>query len=103
MDELQKEYLLELIKNDQPIPADMKEVLFPTTKEEYELVYAGKMRKEDILSNEDGTFPLPLQVERVFNGDKFEAFEDDWKNLLVFGDNLQIESVYWCKLRNDLF
>lgn len=95
MDELQKEYLLELIKNDQPIPADMKEVLFPTTKEEYELVYAGKMRKEDILSNEDGTFPLPLQVERVFNGDKFEAFEDDWKNLLVFGDNLQfLKTIY---------
>lgn len=44
-----------------PIPEDMKYVLFPTLKEEYELVYAGKMRKEDLLANEDGTFPLPLQ------------------------------------------
>lgn len=95
MDESQKEYLLELIKNNKPIPEDMKYVLFPTLKEEYELVYAGKMRKEDILSNEDGTFPLPLQIDRVFNGDKYEAFDDNWKNLIVFGDNLQfLKTIY---------
>ena len=34
---------INLIKNDQPIPEDMKYDLFPTLQEEYELSYAGKM------------------------------------------------------------
>lgn len=89
LDNKQKEYIIELIKNDQQIPEDMKYDLFPTLQEEYELSYAGKMRKEDLLANEDGTFPIPLQVDRVFNGIKHEGFDDEWKNMIVFGDNLQ--------------
>ena len=53
------------------------------------------MRKEDLLANEDGVFPVPLQVEKVFNGDEYEAFDDDWKNMIVFGDNLQfLKTIY---------
>ena len=85
-----KEYIINLIKNDQPIPEDMKYDLFPTLQEEYELSYAGKMRKEDLLADQDGTFAVPLQVERVFNGDNYESFEDGWSNMIVFGDNLQL-------------
>lgn len=86
----QKQYIIDLIKNDKQIPIDMKYDLFPTLQEEYELTYAGKMRKEDILANEDGTFPVPIQVERIFNGDNFQTYEDGWKNMIVFGDNLQL-------------
>jgi site-specific DNA-methyltransferase (adenine-specific)/adenine-specific DNA-methyltransferase len=89
------EFLVNLIQNGDEIPFDYKYKLFPTKQKEYELAYAGKMRKEDILANEDGVFPVPLQVEKVFNGNEYEAFEDGWKNMIVFGDNLQfLKTVY---------
>ena len=87
--EVDKQYLVNLIKNGEQIPEDYKYLLFPNLQEEYELTYAGKMRKEDILSGEDGTLPVPLQLERVFNDNEHPAFEDGWKNMIVFGDNLQ--------------
>ena len=91
----QKNYIIKLIQEGKELPEDFKYLLFPTKQKEYELVYAGKMRKEDILANEDGVFPVPLQVEKVFNGDEHEAFEDDWKNMIVFGDNLQfLKTIY---------
>ncbi len=91
----EKEYLIELLKSGENIPEDFKYKLFPTTQKEYELAYAGKMRKEDVLANEDGVFPVPLQVEKVFNGDEYKAFDDGWKNLMVFGDNLQfLKTIY---------
>lgn len=76
-----------------------------TKQKEYELVYAGKMRKEDVLANEDGVFPVPLQVEKVFNGEEYPPFNSplnkggqkggDWRNMVVFGDNLQfLKTVY---------
>ncbi|MBE9593211.1 MAG: hypothetical protein IMF19_06995, partial [Proteobacteria bacterium] len=48
---------------------------------EYELVYAGKEREEDILAD---TMAVPLQPIKTFgkNG-------DGWTNKLIFGDNLQ--------------
>lgn len=84
-----KQYLINLIEAGEQIPDDYKYLLFPNLQEEYELTYAGKMRKEDILAGEDGTLPVPLQLERVFNGTEHPAFEDGWKNMIVFGDNLQ--------------
>lgn len=91
----EKDYLIKLIQDGNEIPEDFKYMLFPTTHKEYELAYAGKMRKEDILANEDGSFPVPLQVEKVFNGNEHEAFEDDWRNMIVFGDNLQfLKTIY---------
>ncbi len=93
--ENQKKYLIELIEKGQSIPEDFRYMLFPTEHEEYELAYAGKMRKEDLLANEDGTFPIPLQVEKIFNGKKYEKFEDNWKNMIVYGDNLQfLKTIY---------
>lgn len=87
--DIDKQYLIGLIKDGENIPEDYKYLLFPNLQEEYELTYAGKMRKEDVLAGVDGTFPVPLQVERVFNGDEHPAFEDGWRNMIVFGDNLQ--------------
>lgn len=91
----QKDYIIKLLQEGKELPEDFKYLLFPTKQKEYELAYAGKMRKEDILANEDGVFPVPLQVEKVFNGNEYEAFDDYWKNMIVFGDNLQfLKTVY---------
>ena len=89
LNEIEKKYLIKLIESGEQIPEDYKYMLFPNLQEEYELTYAGKMRREDVLAGEDGTLPVPLQVERVFNGDEHPAFEDGWRNMIVFGDNLQ--------------
>jgi len=88
------EDLIERLKKGENIPEDYKYKLFPTKQKEYELVYAGKMRKEDVLANEDGVFPVPLQIEKVFNG-KREVWEDGWQNIIAFGDNLQfLKTIY---------
>lgn len=93
--DIEKQYLINLIETGEQIPEDYKYILFPTLQEEYELSYSGKMRKEDILAGEDGTVPVPLQVERIFNGNEHPAFEDGWRNMIVFGDNLQfLKTLY---------
>lgn len=89
-----REFLMECLANGSTIPEDFREKLFPTTHKEYELRYAGKMRKEDILADQDGTFAVPLQIEKIYNGER-EKFKDDWRNMLVFGDNLQfLKTLY---------
>lgn len=89
LNEYDIQFLIETLQKGKPIPEDYKYKLFPVKQKEYELIYAGKMRKEDILANEDGVFPVPLQVEKVFNGDEYPAGDKDWRNMIVFGDNLQ--------------
>lgn len=90
----EKDYLIERLQKGEPLPEDFKYKLFPTTQKEYELVYAGKMRKEDILADEDGVTAAPLQIERIYNGDR-ECYPDGWKNMIVFGDNLQfLKTIY---------
>ena len=90
----EREFLMECLANGSTIPDDFREKLFPTTHKEYELRYAGKMRKEDLLADQDGTFAVPLQVEKIYNGVR-EKFNDDWRNMLVFGDNLQfLKTIY---------
>jgi len=86
--------LIERLEKGESIPEDYKYKLFPTEQKEYELVYGGKMRKEDILANEDGVFPVPLQIEKTFNG-KRKQWDDGWRNMIVFGDNLQfLKTIY---------
>ncbi len=88
------EDLIDRLKNGETLPDDYKYKLFPIKQKEYELVYGGKMRREDILANEDGVFPVPLQVEKIFNG-KREQWKDGWKNIVAFGDNLQfLKTIY---------
>lgn len=86
--------LINRLQEGQQIPEDYKYKLFPTTHKEYEIVYGGKMRKEDVLANEDGVFPVPLQIEKAFNKAD-ERNESDWNNMLVYGDNLQfLKTIY---------
>ncbi len=95
LSKVEKDYLINLIDNGQTIPEDFKYKLFPVEHKEYELAYAGKMRKEDLLANDDGSFPVPLQIEKIFNGKEHPAYEDGWQNMIVFGDNLQfLKTIY---------
>jgi len=90
----QKKYIIKLIEEGKELPEEFKYLLFPTKQKEYELVYTGKIRKEDLLANEDGVFPVPLQVDKIFNGER-ESWDDGWKNMIIFGDNLQfLKTVY---------
>lgn len=77
-----REQIIELLEKGEDLPLDYKHILFPPEKKEYELVYAGKEREEDILAD---TMAVPLQPIKTFgkNG-------DDWTNKLIFGDNLQV-------------
>lgn len=86
--EQERQFILNALQNGEQIPYDFKYKLFPTRQKEYELSYAGKMRKQDVLRGEDGILPVPLQIEKNFNGER-ESFDDGWKNMIVFGDNLQ--------------
>lgn len=88
------EDLIERLQKGESIPDDYKYKLFPIKQKEYELAYGGKMRREDILANEDGVFPVPLQVEKIFNGHR-EQWEYGWRNIIAFGDNLQfLKTIY---------
>jgi len=77
-----RDRIIELLEKGEDLPLDYKHVLFLPEKKEYELVYAGKEREEDILAE---TMAVPLQPIKTFgkNG-------DDWTNKLIFGDNLQV-------------
>lgn len=95
LNQLEKEFIIELLAQGKELPEDFKYKLFPTLQKEYELAYAWKMRKEDLFANEDWAFPVPLQIEKIFNGEEHKWFEDGWKNMIVFGDNLQfLKTVY---------
>ena len=74
--------LLEVYQSSAEIQNEQNGLLIP---KEYELTYAGKGRKEEILST---TKAAPLQKVRTFNnGNKYD---DDWENKLILGDNLKI-------------
>jgi site-specific DNA-methyltransferase (adenine-specific)/adenine-specific DNA-methyltransferase len=80
MKKLSKEEKEQIIKR-----IEREEALLIDAKKEYELVYAGKEREEDILAE---TIRVPLQPVKTFcNGQKTE---NGWTNKLIFGDNLQV-------------
>ncbi|MBN4049005.1 site-specific DNA-methyltransferase [archaeon AH-315-M20] len=93
MDKNIKKEIIGCLQNDKSIPAEYEEVLFPTTKKEYELKYAGKERKEVILND---TMSVPFQPVKYFG----KAKEGDWANMLIFGDNLQALK-HLLKLKNE--
>jgi len=74
--------LIRLLEQGEEISPEWARILFPPEKREYELVYHGKEREEDVIAD---TLAVPLQPVRTFgkNG-------DDWHNMLIFGDNLQV-------------
>ncbi|MFA5043385.1 MAG: hypothetical protein WC381_10915 [Kiritimatiellia bacterium] len=93
----QRQELVRLLEKGEELSPEWARILFPPEKREYELVYQGKDREEDIIAD---TLAVPLQPVRTFgrNG-------ADWRNMLIFGDNLQamktlLEMKREGKLRN---
>lgn len=89
------EKIISLLEKGKLLPEHYKEALISDlkklkisllfdTKKEYELIYAGKEREEDILAD---TMAVPLQKVKTFlNGKNGNG----WANMLIFGDNLQV-------------
>lgn len=80
--EYQINTIVELLKEGKPLPEEYRWLLFEG-KQETELIYAGKAREVDVLAE---TMAVPLQKAKVFG----EASDDQWHNMLIFGDNLQV-------------
>jgi site-specific DNA-methyltransferase (adenine-specific)/adenine-specific DNA-methyltransferase len=80
--------IIKCLEAGEDIPEDYKYKLFPVKQKEYELVYGGKMRREDILAHADDVRPVPLQVEKIFNSQGKQR-KDVWRNIIVYGDNSQ--------------
>jgi hypothetical protein len=80
--------VIETLRRGEELPAEWARELFPPEKREYELVYHGKEREEDILAD---TMAVPLQPASTFggNGDPSIGSGQEWRNMLIFGDNLQ--------------
>ncbi len=80
-----------MLQAGEEISPEWARVLFPPEKREYELVYHGKEREEDIIAD---TLAVPLQPVRTFgrNGrhGSSAGSGQTWQNMLIFGDNLQV-------------
>lgn len=78
----QREEAVRLLQQGEDLSPEWARILFPPEKREYELVYHGKGREEDIIAD---TLAVPLQAVRTFGTNGV-----DWHNKLIFGDNLQV-------------
>lgn len=82
MNDEQRQEIIRLLEQGEKLSPEWARILFPPEKREYELVYHGKEREEDIIAN---TLAVPLQKVRTFGNNG-----DGWQNKLIFGDNLQV-------------
>src|SRR5579885_1867956 len=87
-----RQLVIDTLRRGEDLPAEWARELFPPEKREYELVYYGKEREEDILAE---TMAVPLQPARTFTNSNPDLqdlllYGPDWQNMLIFGDNLQI-------------
>lgn len=91
----QRQRIIEILLSGNEVAPEWSRILFPPEKREYELVYHGKEREEDIVAN---TLAVPLQPVRTFNKNGVE-----WHNKLIFGDNLQaMKTLLEMKRRGEL-
>lgn len=79
----QRKELFALLEAGVTLPAEWRQLLFPLSKKECELVYDGKTPETTILSD---TLALPLQPIRAFGRGENES----WHNRLILGNNLQV-------------
>jgi len=92
MNDEHRQMVIDTLRRGEDLPSEWARILFPPEKREYELVYHGKEREEDILAN---TMAVPLQPVSTFGGN-----EADWNNKLIFGDNLQVMKTL-VKMKDD--
>jgi len=79
----ERQEIIRRLEAGEELSPEWARVLFPPEKREYELVYHGKQREEDVLAD---TLAVPLQAVRTFGKNGGGA----WHNMLIFGDNLQV-------------
>ncbi|MGD0904993.1 MAG: site-specific DNA-methyltransferase, partial [Terracidiphilus sp.] len=77
----QRHEIISRLQHGEELSSDWARIIFPPEKREYELIYYGKERDEDVVAN---TMAVPLQKVRTFGKNGI-----GWHNMLVFGDNLQ--------------
>lgn len=82
LSEEQIEQIADTLRAGRPLPPYLFPHLFERPKE-YELSYAGKARRADVLAE---TLAVPLQAVKRFGGNG----PADWTNLLILGDNIQV-------------
>jgi DNA modification methylase len=82
MNDEQRQEVVRRLQQGEELSPEWARILFPPEKREYELVYHGKEREEDVIAN---TLAVPLQKVRMFGNNG-----DGWHNMLIFGDNLQV-------------
>lgn len=91
----QRQRLAEILMSGEEVSPEWARILFPPEKREYELVYHGKEREEDIVAS---ALAVPLQPVRTFSKNGIE-----WQNKLIFGDNVQVmKTLLDMKRRGDL-
>ena len=78
----QIEFIVQRLKERKPLPEEFKWLLFEG-KQEAELGYFEKERDIDIITE---TIAVPLQRVKSFG----EIKENEWHNMIIFGDNLQV-------------
>jgi len=78
----QRQEIVRLLEQGEELSPEWARIIFPPEKREYELVYHGKETEGDVLAN---TLAVPLQPVRTFGNNG-----EDWHNMLIFGDNLQV-------------
>jgi len=78
----QEKKIIKRIQTGKSLPDDYRFLIPFETEREYELTYAGKERKEDILAE---TLSVPFQPIKKFG----KTSKNEWRNMLIFGDNLQ--------------
>ncbi len=82
MNDAQRQEIIRLLEQGEELSPEWARIVFPPEKREYELIYYGKDRQEDVIAE---TLAVPLQKVRAFGQGK-----SSWDNRLVFGDNLQV-------------
>lgn len=90
LSEQEKREIIKLIEAGEPLPEKWRGRLFSSKTgiseigKEYRLVYEGKARREEVLAQ---TPAAPWQLVRRFC-EKCPHADGQWRNLLVWGDNL---------------
>ena len=90
MDKQVVDAIIDILKSGKDLPAYYQEILFPVNHKEYSLAYKDKKSRKSVLSMSEEPQAVPFQIEKEFN-----CNSDNWKNLLICGDNYQA-------LKNDL-
>lgn len=82
LSEEQIQQITSRLREGKALPPYLLPHLFERPRE-YEIAYAGKMRRADVLAE---TMALPLQREKTVGAEA----SNEWSNMLILGDNLQV-------------